>query len=112
MGAKLNSSQESAHVPKLKPRATSMLDGDEITFQQQKYDPNKITKPVEEEWNQSDLRLVNYKKIVIKDSIEKSSKFIQSVYQTYPVHIENFPKFKSFFSSLIHELRCTKIDEI
>jgi hypothetical protein len=58
------------------------------------------------------LTVSKLQKIVIKDSIEKSSEFIQSVYQTYPVHIENFPKFKSFFSSLIHELRCTKIDEI
>jgi hypothetical protein len=37
-----------------------MLEGDESTFQQQKHDHNKIPKPAEEEWNQSDLRLANY----------------------------------------------------
>jgi hypothetical protein len=36
-----------------------MLEDDESTFQQQKYDTNKITKLAEEEWDQSDLRLVN-----------------------------------------------------
>jgi hypothetical protein len=39
-----------------------VVEGDERTFQQQKYDPNKITKPAEEEWDQSDLRLANYAK--------------------------------------------------
>jgi hypothetical protein len=52
--------QELAYVSKLKPQATSVLEGDEITFQQQKSDPNKITKLVEEELEQSDLRLENY----------------------------------------------------
>jgi hypothetical protein len=42
------------------PGVTSVLEGDESTFQKQKHDPNKITKPAEEEMNQSDLRLVNY----------------------------------------------------
>jgi hypothetical protein len=37
-----------------------MVEGDENTFQQQKHDPNKITKSAEEEYDQSDLRLVNY----------------------------------------------------
>jgi hypothetical protein len=37
-----------------------MLEGDESTFQQQKHDPNKIMKPVEEECDQSDLRLGKY----------------------------------------------------
>jgi hypothetical protein len=60
MGAELNSFQESAYVPKSKPRATSVLEGDEITFQQQKHDHNKIIKPVKEEWDQSDLWLANH----------------------------------------------------
>jgi hypothetical protein len=34
---------------KSKPLATSMLEGDETTFQQQKSDPNKIMKLAEEE---------------------------------------------------------------
>jgi hypothetical protein len=29
-----------------------MIEGDESTFQQQKYDSNKIMKPAEEEWDQ------------------------------------------------------------
>jgi hypothetical protein len=37
-----------------------VLEGDESTFQQQKHDPNKITKLAEEECDQTDLRLVNY----------------------------------------------------
>jgi hypothetical protein len=37
-----------------------MVEGDESTFQQQKHDPNKITKSAEEEYDQSLLRLVNY----------------------------------------------------
>jgi hypothetical protein len=49
-----------AYILKSKPWATSVLEGDESTFQQQKHDPNKITKPVEEECDQSDLQLVNY----------------------------------------------------
>jgi hypothetical protein len=59
---KLNekSFQELAYVPKLKLRATSVLEGDESTFQQQKNDPNKIMKLAEEEWDQPDLRLTNY----------------------------------------------------
>jgi hypothetical protein len=36
-------------VPNVKPWATSVLEGDECTFQQQKNDPNKITKAVEKE---------------------------------------------------------------
>jgi hypothetical protein len=35
--------------PEIKTRATSMIDGDEITFQQNKNDPNKIMNPAEEE---------------------------------------------------------------
>jgi hypothetical protein len=41
--------QESAYVPKSKPQATSMLEGDEITLQQHKNNSNKITKPMKEE---------------------------------------------------------------
>jgi hypothetical protein len=52
--------QESAYVLNLKPQATSILEGDECTFQQEKNDPNEITKPAEEEWDQSDLQLANY----------------------------------------------------
>jgi hypothetical protein len=37
-----------------------MLEGDKITFQQQKHDSNKITNLAEEEWDQSDLQLANY----------------------------------------------------
>jgi hypothetical protein len=37
-----------------------VLEGDEITFQQQKHDPNKITKLAKEECDQSNLRLANY----------------------------------------------------
>jgi hypothetical protein len=37
-----------------------MLEGDESTFQQHKYVPNKITKPVKKEWDQSNLWLANY----------------------------------------------------
>jgi hypothetical protein len=37
-----------------------MLEGEEFTFQQKKNDPNKITKPAEEEWDPSDLQLTNY----------------------------------------------------
>jgi hypothetical protein len=50
---KLNekSFQELACVPKLELRATSALEGDESTFQQQKNDPNKIMKLAEEEWD-------------------------------------------------------------
>jgi hypothetical protein len=29
-------------------------------FQQEKNDPNEITKPMKEEWDQSDLWLANY----------------------------------------------------
>jgi hypothetical protein len=32
----------------------------DLTKQQEQNDPNKITKPMEEEWDQSDLRLRNY----------------------------------------------------
>jgi hypothetical protein len=60
MGAEQNSFQESAYVPNFKPLATSMLEGDECTFQQQKNDTIKIMKSVKEEWDQSDLRLANY----------------------------------------------------
>jgi hypothetical protein len=59
-GAKSNSFQELTYVPKSKPRATSILKGDKSTFEYQKYDSNKIMKPAEEEWDQSDLRLSNY----------------------------------------------------
>jgi hypothetical protein len=48
------------YVPNSKPRTTSVLEDDESTLQQQKHDPNKIMNLVEEEWDQSDLRLANY----------------------------------------------------
>jgi hypothetical protein len=60
MGAEENYVQELAYVLNSKPQTISMLEGDESTFQQQKHDPNKITKLVEEEWDQSDLWLANY----------------------------------------------------
>jgi hypothetical protein len=37
-----------------------VLEGDETTFQQKKHVPNKITKLVEEEWDQLNLRLADY----------------------------------------------------
>jgi hypothetical protein len=37
-----------------------MLEDDESTFQHQKHNTNKIMKPAEEEWDQSDLWLANY----------------------------------------------------
>jgi hypothetical protein len=37
-----------------------VLECDEITFQQKKYDPNNIAKPAKEELDQSDLPLANY----------------------------------------------------
>jgi hypothetical protein len=49
--------KESAYVPKSKPRATSVLEGDEITLQQHKHDANKIMKLAKEEWDQSDLQI-------------------------------------------------------
>jgi hypothetical protein len=41
--------QEPAYVSNSKPQETSMLE-----------DPNGITKPAIEEWDQSNLRLINY----------------------------------------------------
>jgi hypothetical protein len=41
--------QELTYVPNSKPQTTSVLEGDESNFQQQKNDPNKIMKQVEEE---------------------------------------------------------------
>jgi hypothetical protein len=58
--------QELAYVLNSKPCVISILEGYESTFQQQKNDPNKITNPTEEEWDQSDLRLANYAQIVIE----------------------------------------------
>jgi hypothetical protein len=51
-----------------------MLEGDESSFQQQKHDPKKFIKPVEEELDQSDLRLINYaqngnQRLLLKKSI-------------------------------------------
>jgi hypothetical protein len=37
-----------------------MPEGDESNFEQKKNDSNKIMKLADEEWDQSDLRLVNY----------------------------------------------------
>jgi hypothetical protein len=37
-----------------------MLEGYKSNFQQQKHYPNKIMKPAEEDWDQSNLRLANY----------------------------------------------------
>jgi hypothetical protein len=58
--------QESANVPKLNPQATSVLEGDESIFQQQKSDPNKIIKLPEEKLDQLELQLGNYAKTVNK----------------------------------------------
>jgi hypothetical protein len=99
-----------------------MLEGDESTFQQQKHDPNKITKPAEEEWDQLNLRLANYeanrrRMVSIELTISKlyskrSSKVAsQKVRWTCLIHPKNFPKFKSFFPILILELQVTKLDE-
>jgi hypothetical protein len=76
-----------AYVPKSKPQATSVLEGDESTFQQQKYDPNKITKPAEEEWDQSAIAAENVHRICL-------------------FHPE------TFFSTFILELRGTKLNKI
>jgi hypothetical protein len=89
-----------------------MIEGDESTFQQQKHDPNKITKPTEEEWDQSDLRLVNYTQNSHKMLLLKNSGgLVRSGYQTCLVHPENFSKSKFFFPTLILELWDTKLDE-
>jgi hypothetical protein len=37
-----------------------MPEGDESNFEQKKNDSNKIMKLADEEWDKSDLRLVNY----------------------------------------------------
>jgi hypothetical protein len=50
---------ELAYVLNSKPQETFVLESEEFTFHQQKNDPNKITKPTEEEWNQLDLQLAN-----------------------------------------------------
>jgi hypothetical protein len=94
-----------AYVPKLKPRAISVLEGDESTSQQQKHNPNRITKPAEEEWDQSDLLLANYAQNSDQNlMLKKSDGLVRSRYRTCPVHLENFPKFNSLFITLILEL--------
>jgi hypothetical protein len=94
-----------SYVPKSKPPAISILESDESTLQQKKDDPNNIMKLAEEEWDQSDLRLGNYtKKSHQRLLLKKSSGLVRSGYQTCPVYIENFPKFKSFFPTLFLEL--------
>jgi hypothetical protein len=100
-----------AYVPKSKPRATSVLQGDESTFQQHKHDLKNIMKPAEEECDQSDLRLANYaqnsdQRLLLK----KSSGLVRPRYRTCPIHPENFSKFKYFFPTLILELRDTKLN--
>jgi hypothetical protein len=95
--------QESANVPKLKPQATSVLEGDESIFQQQKSDPNKIIKLPEEKLDQLDLQ------ITLKQSTKVAAKNIQQTCSSLDriclVHPE------TFFSILILKLRGTKLDE-
>jgi hypothetical protein len=60
-----------------------MLEGDKSTFQQQKYDSNKIMKLAEEERDQSNLRLTNYaqnsdQRLMLK----KSGGLVRSTYKT------------------------------
>jgi hypothetical protein len=59
-GSRIKFFSRITYVPKPKSWETSVLKGEESAFQQQKQDPNKITKPAEEEWDQSDLRLASY----------------------------------------------------
>jgi hypothetical protein len=71
-----------------------MLEGYESTFQQQKHDYNKITKPSKEEWGQLNLRLANYaqnghKRLLLK----KCGRLVWSRQRTCPVHLENLSKF-------------------
>jgi hypothetical protein len=44
--------------------------------------------------------------------LKKSDGLIRSRYRTCLVHLENFTKFKSFFPTLILEIRNTKMDKI
>jgi hypothetical protein len=46
--------------PEFKTLDNYCAKGDECTFQQEKNDPNEITKSAKEEWDQSNLRLANY----------------------------------------------------
>jgi hypothetical protein len=98
--------------PKIKNRTIFILEGDESTFQQKKHNPNKITKPIKEQWDQSDIQLANYAQndhqVLL---LEKSGGIVRSGYRTCLIHPENFPKFKSFFPTLILELRDTKLDK-
>jgi hypothetical protein len=92
-----------------------VLKGDESTFQQQKHNPNKITKPTEEEWDQLDLWLAsydqnNYQTLPLKLSgLGPDMSDLGWIYaekgDICPVHL------KIFFSTLILELGGTKLDE-
>jgi hypothetical protein len=64
-----------------------MLEGDESTFQQQKHDPNKIMKPVEEECHQSDLRLGKYAQNSHQILLLKMSDRHVRSRQIYPVEV-------------------------
>jgi hypothetical protein len=69
-------------------------------------------KPMEEEWDQSDLRLANYAQNGHQRlPLKKYDELVWPGYQTCPVHPKNFSKFKSFLSTLILELRGIKLDE-
>jgi hypothetical protein len=89
-----------------------VLEGDESTFQQQKHDPKKITKPAEEEWNQSNLWLANYAQnsnqtLLLKmysEHVWHWNRYVRS-HRICPVYPE------TFFSTLILEIRGTKLDE-
>jgi hypothetical protein len=59
-GSRIIFFQELTYVLNSKLRSTSVLEGDECTFQQQKNDSKKILKPAKEEWDQSNLQLANY----------------------------------------------------
>jgi hypothetical protein len=101
------------------PYYLAVLEGDESTFQQQKHGSNKITKPTEEEYDQSDLRLANYAQNSHQTLGEKLSGghvrcwtgYVRSLLNisrkvgTCPVQLE------TFFSTLILEIRGTKLDE-
>jgi hypothetical protein len=64
-----------------------VLEGDETTFQQKKHVPNKITKLVEEEWDQLNLRLADYtqnidQRFLLKNLVDLSELDIRLVRST------------------------------
>jgi hypothetical protein len=104
---------------KSKPLATSMLEGDESTFQQQQSDPNKITKLAEEEWDRSDLWLRNYAQnshqtLLLKMSNRHIWSWTGYVWsrRIYPVKVPVMSVHpETFFPTLILELWGIKLDE-